>query len=68
MNIYWFIYILGFGAALFYVTHDFMEWCKKNNKDYKKGLNDIDVIADFIICAIGSWVTVLFLYMTKEDD
>lgn len=68
MSIYWFIYLLGFGFALFYIADDFIGWCEKNKMDYREGLNDTRMIFNFILMAIGSWATVLFIYMSKEDD
>ena len=68
MSIYWFIYLLGFGFALFYITDDFIGWCEKNKMDYREGLNDTRMIFNFILMAIGSWATVLFIYMSKEYD
>ena len=68
MSIYWFIYLLGFGFALFYIADDFIGWCEKNKMDYREGLNDTGMIINFVLFAIGSWASVFFLYMTKEDD
>lgn len=68
MSIYWFTYLLGFIFALFYITDDFMGWCTKNKMDYREGLNDTRMKLDIILFAIGSWASVFFLYMTKQDD
>ena len=68
MNLFWYIYLIGFGVSLFYVTHEFIRWCVKHKINYREALNDNEVLFRIIIDSLGSWVTVLFYYISRDSD
>lgn len=60
------IYLLGFIVALFYVSSEFIEFCKKNNIDYRLAFKDNAIIFNIILDSLGSWFTILFYYIGQD--
>ena len=68
MNIYWEIYLIGFAVALFYLTYQFIEYCIKHRIDYRSELKDNRIIGMIILDSFGSWLTVLFCWLTRDVE
>lgn len=68
MNIFWLIYLSGFGAALFYISYEYIKWCAKNRLDYRKGFNDVNTLSQIVLDSLGSWLTVVFLYLGRDRE
>jgi len=71
MNIFWLIYLSGFGVALFYISYEYIKFCINRHIDYRASLSDIDTLTQIVIDSLGSWFTVAFLYIAhlmEGDD
>ena len=68
MNIFWLIYLSGFGAALFYISYDYIKWCTKNRLDYREGFKDVNTLSMMVLDSLGSWLSVFFLYISSKDE
>jgi hypothetical protein len=68
MNIFWFIYLIGFITALFFETCEFRKWCIKNHLDPNLSNWDFTVMLGIFMSSIGSWVSVAFWYLSRDKD
>ena len=68
MSIYWQIYLLGFVVALFYLTYQFIEYCVKRGIDYRVDLRNFQVLGLIVLDSLGSWLTVLFCWLTRDVE
>ena len=68
MNIYWQIYLLGFAIALFYLTYQFIEYCVRKRIDYRRGLMDFKVLGMIVLDSLGSWLTVVLCWLTRDAE
>lgn len=68
MNIYWEIYLLGFAVALFYLTYQFIEYCVKRRIDYRGEIKNPKVLWVIVLDSLGSWLTVLFCWLTRDAE
>ena len=67
MNIFWLIYLSGFGAALFYISYEYIKWCIKNRLDYREGFKDVNTLSMMVLFSLGSWLTVIYLVFNDDD-
>jgi hypothetical protein len=68
MSIYWQIYLIGFAVALFYLTYQFIGYCVKNKIDYKAELRNQATLMIIVLDSLGSWLTVLFCWLTRDVE
>ena len=68
MNLFWLIYLIGFGVALFYTSFQFIRWCEKHRIDYRNQFRDVNTLLMIILESFGSWITVIFKYVTRDKD
>ena len=68
MNIYWEIYLLGFAVALFYLTYQFIEYCVRKRIDYRRELMDSKVLGMIVLDSLGSWLTVVLCWLTRNVE
>jgi hypothetical protein len=66
MEIFWLIYFSGLIFALYYVTNKFIAWCVKNKIDHKAALRDWGNLCGIAFDSLGSWITVIFYYLSKD--
>ena len=66
MNIFLQIYFLGVILSLFYITYDFIEFCKENHLDYRYAFNDNDILFNIFMDSLGSWLTLIIWYFGKN--
>lgn len=60
------IYLLGFIIALFYVSSEFIEFCKKNKIDYRYMFNNDKILFNIILDSLGSWITIIVYYINRN--
>ena len=58
-------YLIGVLIASYMVTQDFIEFCDNNRLDYKEEFRDDMFVMNFILAALGSWLTVLIICFYK---
>jgi hypothetical protein len=68
MCLFWTIYLTGYIVALLYLTTQYIEYCDKNRIDYNEELTDNKTLGMMILYSLGSWLTVLFCYISEEKD
>lgn len=61
------IYLLGVIIALFFIHSEFIEFCKKNNIDYRYALNDNKILFNILLDSLGSWVVILLYAFNKNE-
>ena len=60
------IYVLGFIVALFYISFQFIEYCVKNRMDYTAAFSDYNILSMIILESLGSWLTVIVCFLTRN--
>ena len=68
MSLFWAIYVSGYVIALLYLTDQFIDYCIKNKINYSEELADSKTLGMMLLDSLGSWLTVLFCYISREKD
>jgi hypothetical protein len=68
MSLFWSIYLSGYVIALLYLTDQFIDYCIKNRINYSEELANNKTFGMMLLYSLGSWLTLLFCYITREKD